>query len=215
MAYANYNEFRGAVLLMVDGDEVQSVIQPQTIDLMISLGEALVHYGTEVGPEGLPLGPLRASSMESALAETVTDNAASIPPDCLELSITWLDDGTPLDVVSETDLRKRLPYIGGGTTRKLAQAGDTVIFSPAASDGSILGGRYYAKPPALKDELHATFHRYPEIYMYAALYSSAPFLGFDRRIAVWQSYYTRLLAQANSQERQRVYSASRLRQVAR
>lgn len=216
MAFANYDEFRAATLLMIDGDDVQSDIQPATVDLMISLGEALVHYGQQSAPtDGRILGPLRASSMEEVLTGTVASNSVAIPADCMELSIVWLDNGAPLEVCAENDLRTRLPWIGGGNPRKVAQAGDTLIFSPQAGNGAVLGGRYYAKPPALKEELHPTFQRYPELYMYAALYSSAPFLGFDRRIPVWQGYYATLLDQANAQERMRVKGGGRLRQVAR
>lgn len=208
MAYATYNDFRGAVLLMVDGDSVSSTIEPATIDEMISLGEALVHYGDDPSP-------LRASSMETVLNAVVAGNAAPIPADCMELSIAWLDTDAPLTVVPETDLRTRLPWSVGGKSRQIAQAGDSVVFLPPASDGQTLNGRYYAKPPALKTSLHATFQRYPELYLYAALFVSAPFLGFDSRIPTWQGYYRRLLEQANAQERQRVYAASRLRIRAR
>lgn len=211
MAYATYNDFRGAVQLMWDGDAISSIIQPQVVDQMISLGEALVHYGSESSG----LGPLRASSMESALAATVANNAAALPADCMELSIAWVDDGDPLDAITETDLRKKLNWSGGGAARFMAQAGDSVIFYPPVSDGSTLAGRYYAKPPALKDSLHATFVRYPEVYLYAALYSSAPLLGEDRRIPTWQAYYTRLLAEANSMERRRVHMGGSIRMRSR
>ena len=215
MPFANYNEFRAATLLMIDGDDVQSNIQPATVDLMISLGEALVHYGQQIGLGGRLLGPLRASSMEADLAGTIANNEVAVPADCMELVIAWLDSGVPLEVCSEQDLRTRLRWMVGGDPRKVAQAGENLVFSPIASDGAVLGGRYYTKPPALKDELHPTFHRYPELYMYAALYSSAPFIGFDKRIPVWQSYYATLLDQANQQERLRVKAGGRLRQVSR
>lgn len=215
MAYATYNEFRAALHLMLDGDDLSSSIQPATLDQIIALGEAVVHYGNQVGPNGRILGPLRASSMETALTGTVADNAVAIPEDCLELTILWLDDGVPLEVCSENDLRTRLQWIGGGDSRKAAQAGDEIIFSPIAADGAVLGGRYYAKPAPLKDGLHATFNRYPELYLYAALFAAAPVIGFDDRIRVWQGFYAQLLDQANSQERMRVANGGRLRMVAR
>ncbi len=215
MAYSTYNEFRAAVLLMLDGDDIDSNIQPASVDQMIALGEALVHYGNQIGPGGRILGPLRASSMQADLTGVVASNAVPIPVDAMELSILWLDDGVPLEIVSERDLRTRLPWMRGGTVRKAAQAGDDIIFSPGATDGAVLGGRYYAKPAALKDGLHPTFNRYPELYLYAALFSAAPFLGYDDRIAVWQGYYAQLLDQANHQERMRVGAGGRMRQVAR
>lgn len=210
MAFSNYNDFRASFLLMLDGDDVPSQIQPETLDLMISLGEALIYYGAEAD-----IAPLRASSMEQPIAATVAANAAPIPADWLEPSILWFDPQRPLEVVSEQDLRSRLKYMSAGDVRKCAQAGDSIIFSPQAADGEVLSGRYYAKPDPIKDGLHATFNRYPELYLYAALYGAGPFLGEDARIPTWQNYYRSLLRQANTQERNRLYAGSRLRQVAR
>jgi len=216
MAYSTYQEFRTAVEMVILGDDVSQNGDGQaSLDTMISMGEALVHYGGNFAGDGRRIGPLRASSMEVDLLGEVGGNAAPIPLDCMELSILWLNDGEPLEIVSERDLRSRLKHFNGGKARKAAQAGESIIFSPRAEDGDQLGGRYYAKPPALKDGLHATFQRYPEIYLYAALYVSAPFYGFDGRIPMWQAYYSQLLDQANAQERGRVSSGGRLRQVAR
>mgnify|MGYP003576923681 CR=1 FL=1 len=215
MAYANYNEFRSAVLLMLDGDDIDSNIQPASVDQMIALGEALVHYGNQIAPDGRNLGPLRASSMEVALSGVTAGNSVAIPADCMELSILWLDDGAPIEIQGEIELRRRLQCNAGGDVRFAAQAGDNIIFFPEASDGQALNGRYYAKPAPLIDGLHATFNRFPELYLYAALFSSAPFLGFDDRIRVWQGYYAQLLDQANTQESMRVANGGRLRMVPR
>lgn len=216
MAWATYHEFRVAVQLMIDGDDVSpSVMSPGTLDLMISLGEALVYNGNEAG-----IDPLRASSMLVEFADVaangnvVADNAVDIPTDCLEIQSLRFEDDKPLEIVSEAELRPWLES-GGGDVRMAAQAGDTLIFAPPASDGDELLGRYYAKPGPLKDALHATFNRYPELFLYAALYSSAPFLGYDKRIPVWQNYYRSLLEQAHRSERMRAYSGSTLRMRAR
>lgn len=216
MAYATYPEFRAHVQMLIEGDDLSGVTDGITsLDTMISMGEALVHYGNQHSRDGRILGPLRASSMEADISGAVADNALAIPADCMELSILWLDDDKPLEVVAERDLRTRLKWVGGGRPRKAAQAGENIIFSPMAADGAVAGGRYYAKPPALVGELHPTFNRYPELYLYAALFVSAPFYGYDSRIPTWQGYYAQLLDQANSQERARVSSGGRLRQVAR
>lgn len=216
MAYANYQEFRGAVEMLVLGEDLsQNGDNNASLDAMIAMGESLVHYGGSFAADGRRLGPLRASSMEVPLDDVTADNACPIPADCLELSAIWINDGAPLEIVSEGDLRSRLKYFNGGPVRKAAQAGDSIIFSPAVSDGAAVGGRYYAKPPALKDGLHSTFHRYPELYLYAAVYVSSPFYGYDSRAPMWQSYYAQLLDQANQQERVRVSASGRMRQVAR
>jgi hypothetical protein len=131
----------------------------------------------------------------------------------LELSAVWFDPARPLEVVTEEEVRRSHP--SGGRVHKCAQAGDSVIFAPAAEDGAILAGRYFAKPAPLATALNPTFNRYPELFLYAALYVSAPFLGIQSRLPVWQGFYARLLAQANHSERMRVYGGSRLRMKSR
>lgn len=210
MAFTTYNEFRGKLLLLLDGDDLSaSTIQPDTLDTIISLAEGLVHTGSE------DFGPLRASSMQLAMAGVVGSGIVAIPTDCLELAVLWFDSTAPLEIVTEEEVRRDLAYSSGGDVRKVAQAGEALIFSPAATNGDILGGRYYAKPDPLKEGLHATFLRYPELYMYAALIVAAPVVGLTQRLPIWQGMYRSLLAQANHTERMRVFSASRLRVKAR
>lgn len=203
MAFANYAAFRTAVLKLIDGDNVNSQsIDQDTLDLLIQLGEARVYR------------ELRCSAMEAPLSVTVAGGEAAIPDDLIELKIAWFDPDQPLEIVSETDLRKRSR--SGGDVRQVAQAGESLIFLPAATDGQVLEGRYYQRPADLKTgPLPATFTRYGEVYLYAALAESAPFIGDDDRIPMWNATYQAWLDSANTQERNRVYSGSRLRQKAR
>jgi len=201
--FATYQDFRVAVQTLIDGDDVLSDIAPDTLDIIIGLGETRVYRD------------LRASTMETALALTVTANAAPLPADCIALNIVWFDPEKPLEIVSESDLRSRMTGLNGGTVRKCAQAGETVIFSPQATDGDVLAGRYYARPVGLETALNSTFVRYPELFLYASLCESAPFLGEQARLPVWEATYGRLMGSAMSQESHRVFSGSQLRQVSR
>lgn len=215
MNFSSYEEFRHRLLMLIEETDEPSTDNITSLDTMIGLGEGLVHYGGNFAADGRSIGPLRASSMQADLSAPIADNAAPVPDDCLELAILWLADGAPLEIVAERDLRTRLRHVGGGVPRKAAQAGDSIIFSPAAADDEVLSGRYYARPAALKDELHPTFQRYPELYLYAALASAAPFYGMEHKLPVWGAAYSQLLDQANRQERMRVSAGGRLRQVSR
>lgn len=214
MQYDTYHSFRTAVMHLIEGD-VPSTDGITAVDTMIALGESVVHYGGNFAGDGRYIGALRASTMEAPFNEVAAANACPIPEDCMSLSILWVDGGEPLEMVAERDLRARLPHVSAAKARMAAQAGESIIFSPAVQDGAVVGGRYYAKPPALKDELHATFNRYPGLYFYAALASSAPFYGQTEKLALWQAWFRTLLDQANVQERTRVSSGGRMRQVLR
>lgn len=204
MQFPNYVSFRNAVLKMIDGDNVNSqVISQDSLDLLIQLGESRASR------------ELRCSAMEADLAVTIVDGKAAIPDDLLELKIVWFDPTKPLEIVAESDLRKRSQY-ASGNTRQVAQAGDHLIFLPGATDGDVLRGRYYARPPSLTTgAMPGAFTRYPEVYLFAVLAESAPFLGEDDRIPTWEGLYGKWLSAAQAQERLRIYSGSPLRIKAR
>jgi hypothetical protein len=211
MQFANYSDFRTWVLKMIDGDDANTgAIAQDTLDLLIAMGESRVYHGTD------RQAGLRASSMQAALTGVVASNAVALPTDCLALEIVWFDPEKPLEAVSESDLRDRSRWNHGGDVRQYAQSGDTLIFAPEASDGANIGGRYYKRPAdILTGGLHATFNRYPEVFLFGALSESAPFLGEDSRLTMWRGLLDGWLNSSNAIERNRAYSGSRLIQKAR
>ena len=210
MQFANYSDFRTAVLTMIDGDDSSGSIKNSTLDLLIALGESRVYAG-DMAESGL-----RASTMVADLTGTVADNAVALPSDCIALDAVWFDDGKPLEAVSESDLRSRLRYTSGGDARRYAMAGDTLIFSPSVEDGAAIGGRYYQRPDDIKDGgLHATFNRYPETFLFGALCEAAPFIGEDSRMPVWKQLFGEWLMRANRTERHRAFDGSKLSMKAR
>jgi hypothetical protein len=210
MQFANYPEFRLAVLKMIDGDNVGTSFSLETLDLLIALGESRVYLGT-----GDTSG-LRASTMQATLSGTTTGNAFTLPSDCLDLEIVWFDPARPLEAVSEQEIRSKAAWNHGGDVRQYAQSGSTLIFGPDAADGSAIGGRYFQRPADIKTGgLNDTFNRYPEPYLFGALAESAPFLGEDARLPMWQTLFRNWLVSANTTERNKAYAGGRLRQKAR
>lgn len=210
MQFSNYADFRTAVLKMIDGDDVSTTFSIDTLDLLIALGESRVYEGVP-GRSGL-----RASTMQQPLTGSVTSNAVTLPDRCLALEIVWFDPAKPLEVVSETELRSKAQWNHGGDVRQCAQSGETLIFGPDAANGAAIGGRFYQRPADIKTSgLNSTFNRYPELFLFGALAESAPFLGEDARIPMWEAMFVRWLDAANNIERNRIYAGSRLTQKVR
>jgi hypothetical protein len=210
MVFADYNAFRADVQRLIEGDDVTGTFSANTLDLLIGLGEARVHHGDAMTPG------LRASTMVEPLSLTVTANAATLPGDLLELKELYFAGEKPLEIIPLDRLRQYESQGGGGQTRYAAQDGDTLRFWPTAS-GTVLGS-YYAAPEALETVTWAdatTFARYPQLYIFAALIESAPFLGFNSKMAVWEAKFRSLADGANHSERMRVYGGSPLRMRAR
>lgn len=212
MVFEDYIAFRTDVQRLIEGDDVTGTFSVNTLDLLIGLGEARVIHGDAKTPG------LRASTMLKDLSVAVASNAAALPADLLELKEVWSAGERPLEIVPLDKLRA-LEADGSttsGTVRYAAQDGDTLRFWPEAS-GTVLG-RYYAVPAALETVTWAdatTFARYPQLYIFATLIESAPFLGMDDRMAMWDAKYRSLADGANHSERMRVYGGSPLRIRAR
>ena len=198
MEFADYDEFRASVLILADGDEATiDTFSTQTLDLIIGLAENRVYRD------------LRASSMLAPLSVAISNNAATLPADLIELKEVYLDATRPIEIVPLERLRT---LAGGGNTVQAAQDGDTLIFWPAAS--GTLTGRYYKRPSGLKTGTWAnqsTFARYPEAFVYASLVEAAPFLGFTDRVQVWEGKYREALATATREENLRAFGGLHLR----
>lgn len=211
MQFADYNAFRVAFQHMFEGDDsVSNTFNTDTMDLLIGMGESRVFHGDN------QTSGLRASSMLADLSAAVTANAATLPDDLLELKEVRFDGEIPLEVIPLDRLRAAEVYASGGDARVCAQDGDTLRFYPAAT-GTVLG-RYYARPEALESVTWAsatTFARYPELFLYAALFEGAIFLGMVDKMPMWEARYRQIADGANHAERMRVYGGGPLRVRAR
>lgn len=209
MAFASYQAFRTSVEKLIEGDDIGDTFNVNTLDLIIGLAESRVYIGDA------DVGSLRASSMLEDLSVSVSGNAATLPADLLELKEVYFSGEAPLEIVPLERLRRLIEgtLSGSGTVRYAAQDGDTLRFWPEAS-GTLLGS-YYARPTALETVLPfsdaTTFHRYPELFIYASLVEAMPFLGMEQRIPFWDGRYKNALLAAKHAERMRVNNGGRMR----
>lgn len=131
---------------------------------------------------------LRCAELEAPLSATVTGNLAPIPADCLEIIRVQVAGEYPVDYVAEEGMLRSLKDGGsGGSARLYTQQGTNLLFWPSLSNGTTVGGRYYKKPADIGlGTLNAAFNRYPDVWLYAALAESSPFIGEDTRLAMWK-----------------------------
>jgi hypothetical protein len=207
MQFPDYNAFRVAVQHLFEGDDTTSnTFSVNTLDTLIGLGEERVFNGDNVTPG------LRASTMVKPLSVAITSNAATLPADLLQLKEVYFSGQAPLDVVPLDRLRALEAIGSGGNAAVCAQDGETLRFWPTAS--GTVSGSYYAKPAALASVTWAdatTFARYPQLFLYAALFEGAVFLGMVDKMQMWEAKYRQLAEGANHSERLRVYGGGPLK----
>lgn len=211
MQFASYTDFRVALLKMIDGDNANSgALAQDTLDLLASLGDQAVYYGM-TGPAGEELPGLRCGDMEAALSLTVASNSVTLPDDCLDLLRVQQTGQYPMDYAAEEGVLRLLKIGGSGSARQFARQGRNLIFFPSLTDSETVEGRYYKKFPDISlGTLNAAFNRYPDVWLYAALSESAPFIGEDARLPLWKSQYRGRLLAALRTERNRIPNGSRL-----
>lgn len=202
MNFANYADFRSAVIRMIDGDDVSTSLHTDTIDLLIALGESRVYHGDDA------VSGLRTRDMEAPLSLAVTGNTATLPTDCIEIKRVQFSGEPPLEYLPPDDLLTRLENGGGGQPRYYTLVGSTLTFYPAAS--GTVSGRYFARLFDIKTGTNALFNRYPECFLFAALAEAAPFIGEDARLPMWKALWAGWMNSASRTERLQASAGSPL-----
>lgn len=200
MNFASYSDFREKVRVLIEGDEIGETFSTTTLDLIIGLAEQRIYRD------------LRASTMyTTATLTTVTGNELALPTSLLALDRVSIGG----DQVEVTDLWRVEELINGGASASdptyCAQRGDNLIFFPAVADSTSITLSYYARPTDVSAGINTTVTRYPEVFLYASVAESAPFLGEDNRVGLWEQKYANALAQATKDERWRTYDGSPIR----
>lgn len=202
MQFANYADFRDKFQMMFDGDDIStSDISGDILDLIIGHGEQRIYRDC------------RSSTQDVPFSVATVSNQAPLPTDFLEMRGSIYVGNKPTS--KYTPLESIQNMINVGTSSRTASplrygfTGDNMIFYPVQGDGVIVTGQYYKRYPDISTGLHAFFTRHPDLFMYAALSESAPFLGEMTRGPMWDAKYTSLALSVNEQERRRVTRGSK------
>lgn len=181
MAITTYAELKSAIADWLNRDDLDAVIPT-----FISLAEAVLNR------------QVRAPEMVARTAVTIDSEYEQRPADWLETiryqistdPITVLEFVTPQEAIIQ-----KTKYSTNGTPLFFSTVGTQFQHVPAP-DTSYTGELlYYSKIPALSDENTTNWllDRNPDIYLYAALVQTAPYLREDERVAVWAGIYDRLM----------------------
>src|SRR5207245_669632 len=187
MNFATYAAFRTAVQQLLDGDDIsQSDLSVPVLDLMISAGEQRLYR------------ELRSSTQDTALSVTTTNNLATLPSDFLELrgapyiAKKVVATYAPWEAV-QNQIQQQSSNISVSNPIRYTFQSDKLLFYPTQADGTSVTGQYYKRFADLSGGLNALFIRHPDVFLYAALAESAPFVGETTRLQIWEGKYGQLV----------------------
>lgn len=180
MAISTYNELLAAIENHLDRSDLDDRI-PE----FVVLGEARI--GREV----------KAKQMEQRVSTTPTSVYVNVPSDFVSLRGVRIEGNNSgwLDYVAPDAFFAAFPSTGASASNKYTIFGDELIF-PKTPTGDVELW-YYKKLTALASATNTLFTVNPDLYLYAALCASAPFLQNDKRIGVWEGLYSRIKDSVN------------------
>lgn len=198
MAITTYSELKTAVADFLNRDDLTSAIPN-----FIALAEAALNRR------------LRSPEMVTRAAVTVDAEYENRPADWME-TIRYQITTNPITVLEfvtpEEAIIQKTKFSAAGVPLFFSTVGTQFQHVPAP-DGSYTGElMYYARLAGLSDTNTSNWllTANPDIYLYATLIQSAPYLKEDERISVWAGIYDRLMAEYDVAEQRAKTGSSRL-----
>lgn len=199
MALTNYSELKASIAEFLNRDDLTSIIPT-----FISLAEAQINRG------------VRHWKMENRAVATVDEQYLSRPGDWIETVRMTVSADTvrTVDFISRSALSdRRASQLGAtGVPRFYSNSEAAFELYPTPDGPYEIETLYLQKIPALSDSNPTNWllTDHPDIYLYAALVHSAPYLQEDARAATWAQMYGAAVQAANQSSEKAKYSGSGL-----
>jgi hypothetical protein len=198
MAISTYSELRATVADFLNRDDLTA-----TIPSFISLAEAALNRR------------LRSPEMVTRATVTIDAEYENRPADWME-TIRYQVNTNPITVLEfvtpEEAIIQKTKFSAAGTPMFFSTVGTQFQHVPAPDDSFTGELMYYARISGLSDTNTTNWllTANPDIYLYATLVQSAPYLKEDERIGVWAGILDRLMAEYEVAEQRAKTGSSRL-----
>ena len=151
---------------------------------------------------------LRCQQMVTRTTITIDASVVAVPTDFLaprSVRITSFNPSKTLQWVTTEQMDDLLDFTdaNGDCPRHYTVEGSNFRFSPDPGVGPFTASlSYYAKlPPLVTNATNWLLSLSPDLYLYAALMNSAPYLRADDRLPMWSAAYQRLVDALNATSR--------------
>lgn len=176
MAITSYSELKSAIADELNRQDLSSVIPA-----WISLAEANLNR------------TIRHRKMLCRSTTQLDAQFTALPPDFLEAKNVQLNVTNPYSLeyltVEQADKYRVNYYPGTGSPQFFTILGETLEVVPTPGSNYTIELTYYKKLTPLSDSVSSNWllASHPDLYFYASLQHSAPYLKDDERIALWST----------------------------
>ena len=176
MAIATYSDLQTSVASWLARTDLTA-----TIPDFITLAEARINR------------ELRIRAMETTISIATVANTATValPTRYVQMRVLTITDTPtyPLDYRTPEDLLFKYGNAGTGKPKAFTLDGETIRLGPTPDAIYTLAGIYYQGFAALSSGVNWLITNAPDVYLYATLLETMPFIANDTRIPVWQMMY--------------------------
>lgn len=156
---------------------------------------------------------LQCRENEAQIVGSIAGNTYTVPANYESLRYLMVND-TPLDSITERDLRTRLKDLPAlGEPNAFARIQTQWMFHPPADAVYSINLYYYADLSSDVTDDAATnlvLTAFPDLYLWGSLLMAAPFLNEDERIGTWKGLYDDTLNTIRERNSDEEYSGSNL-----
>lgn len=198
MALGNYTQLQAAITTYSYRDANDTSFTNSVSDF-ITLAEARINRA------------LRVAEMEKTGTVNLTNGAATLPTDFLEMRRVVGPSGQVLHLVPPELASTAFPTNVAGWSRYYSIVGNAITSYPAGTGDLTL--TYYGAIPALTvgSPTNWLLTKAPDLYLYGALIESVPFQMDDQRLPTWTSMFQAALADVQRSDKGKRWAGGRMR----
>jgi hypothetical protein len=173
MSITTYAELKTAVSSWVHRSDLSA-----NLDDLVTAGEKWI------------MRKVRAPEMETALSVAIstTTGLATVPTGFLGLKYAYVDGSPtqPLEVRSPQQIFNRFPTRSSDSKPEwIGYDAGSFLFGPFPDSGYTVKGTYYKRQGPLSSAVYDLFSNNPDLFLFAALAETEPFIKNDKRVALW------------------------------
>lgn len=204
MSLSTYANLQNAVLSFAHRANIQDAVNADIIPDLIRLGELWIFRKAKV------------REMETALSVTLASGVGTVPSDYTGLKHARID-GSPTRPLKQRPAQwiyEQYPLRSSDTKPHFigVDAGQ-FVFGPFPDSDYTVKGTYYAKPTTIASSANALFLANPDIYLYAAMAETDPYLKNDKRVLLWAAKRDQIMDDMNEEAEDDEYGAGGLNVV--